>query len=235
MQKLKFYLRTNLKQLASVLLISMMFSSCTQKEDVLFDEEPSAPLFGKLQLTKDASGAYTMDLETKNDVASDIYVDGNRREINLYASSGAGEKTISQAISFDEEDSFSVKLNNTMSNKTSRLTIFDDDIKFSKESDDSFLSYYSIADNGDSTYTLNFIVADNTEVEFEQNEIGEYEIHLTPGNGNSPQSEYEPTFTKETGQPLVIVFKNYSSSESRNKDSSSNDKPRVIVDTEEDE
>ena len=53
------------------LVISLVFSSCSQ-EETSFLEEPSSELFGKVVLSRDASGAYTMDLETNNNVSSTI-------------------------------------------------------------------------------------------------------------------------------------------------------------------
>ena len=116
-----------------VLVISLIFSSCSQ-EETSFLEEPSSELFGKVVLSRDASGAYTMDLETNNNVSSTISSNNkvNSLDIDLFSETGASEQHISETMSTGSEDRFSVNLNNTITNRTSKLTIFDKDIQFSK-------------------------------------------------------------------------------------------------------
>jgi hypothetical protein len=111
------------------------------------------------------------------------------------------------------EDRFSVNLNNTIANHTSRLTIFDKDIKFLKNDDeDDHLNSYSVSDNGDNTYDVNFTVDASIEVDFTQDEAtGEYMIHLEPGAGT--QTDYTVTFNREEGENLQILFRNYYPSE----------------------
>ena len=116
------------------LVISLVFSSCSQ-EETSFLEEPSSELFGKVVLSRDASGAYTMDLETNNNVSSTISSNNkaNSLDIDLFSETGASEQHISETMSTGSEDRFSVNLNNTITNRTSKLTIFDKDIQFSKQ------------------------------------------------------------------------------------------------------
>lgn len=239
MRKFKFY-SGKLVPLFSTILFLTLFSSCDQEEAIVSDEV-STPLFGKLQLKKDASGAYSVDLEAVN-ITSEVYENAYEKTVNidLYPSHQVHEEKISEDIFETNENEFSIYINNKLDGKTSKLSIFDQDIKLSKEesSDDYYLASYSFTDNGDETYTLDFSVVSDTEVDFSQNQdTGEYEIHLSPGNGS--QSDYSATFNKEVGVPLVIGFKNYSSESRNNKTTtpppSSNDKPRVIVDTEVDE
>jgi hypothetical protein len=127
------------------------------------------------------------------------------------------------------EDRFSVNLNNTIANHTSRLTIFDKDIKFLKNDDeDDHLNSYSVSDNGDNTYNVNFTVDASIEVDFTQDEAtGEYIIHLEPGNGS--QSEYTVTFEKEEGENLHIAFINYYSSDSGRTTSITRRRPEIAV------
>ena len=239
MQKFKFYLG-KLAPLFSTLLFLTLLSSCNQ-EDSIVGEEVSTPLFGKLQLKKDVSGAYSIDLETVN-ITSEVYENEYEKTVNidLYPSHQANREKVSEDIFETNESEFSIYLNNKLDGKMSKISIFDQDIKFSKEesSDDYYLASYNFTDNGDETYTLDFSVVSGTEVDFSQDQdTGEYEIHLTPGNGS--QSDFSATFNKEVDLPLVIGFKNYSSESRNNRTSatspSSNDKPRVIVDTEVDE
>jgi len=212
-------------------IITLVFSSCSQEESTYL-EEPNSELFGKVILSRDASGSYTMNLETSNDVASNISSNekSNSLDIDLYSASGTKQQTISEEMFTGSEDRFSIKLNNTIANHTSRLTIFDKDIKFQKNDDeDDHLSSYSVSDNGDNTYDVNFTVDASIEVDFTQDEeTGEYMIHLEPGSGT--QTDYTVTFNREEGENLQIVFRNYYPSEDGRSTPSSRDKPRVIFD-----
>ena len=172
-----------------VLITTLIFSSCSQDETT-FLEEPSSELFGKVVLSRDASGAYTMDLETNNNVSSTISSNNkaNSLDIDLFSETGASEQHISEIMSTGSKDRFSVNLNNTITHQTSKLTIFDKDIQFSKTEEEDHLTSYSVVDNGDNTYDLNFTVDASIEVDFTQDEAtGDYIIHLEPGNGS--QSE----------------------------------------------
>ncbi len=216
-----------------ILLIAIIFSSCTQ-EDSILTQEQSTPLFGKLELSRDASGSYSMYLETKNDIASDIFENNqaNVIDVNLYASLGENKQELSQSLSPGKEESFSVKLNNTINNNISLLTIIDDDINFSKETEKDYLTSYSIIDNGDLTYELEFTVNNNIQVDFIKNQdTGEYEIHLVPGNGD--KLNFSRTFSREANEKLIIVFKNFPSSESTRTTPppTTGERPRVIIDT----
>ena len=212
------------------IITTLIFSSCSQ-EETTFLEEPSSELFGKVVLSRDASGAYTMDLETNNNVASSITSNhkANSLAIDLYSDAGASEQNISETMSTGSDDRFSVNLNNTITSRTSKLTIFDKEIQFSKTEEEDHLTSYSVVDNGDNTYDLNFTVDASIEVDFTQDEAsGEYMIHLEPGAGT--QTDYTVTFNREEGENLQILFRNYYPSEDGRSTTSSKDKPRIWVD-----
>jgi len=212
------------------IITTLIFSSCS-KEETTFLEEPSSELFGKVVLSRDASGAYTMDLETNNNVASSITSNhkANSLAIDLYSDTGASEQNISETMSTGSDDRFSVNLNNTITSRTSKLTIFDKEIQFSKTEEEDHLTSYSVVDNGDNTYDLNFTVDASIEVDFTQDEAsGEYMIHLEPGAGT--QTDYTVTFNREEGENLQILFRNYYPSEDGRSTTSSKDKPRIWVD-----
>ena len=97
------------------------------------------------------------------------------------------------------------------------------------DDEDDHLNSYSVSDNGDNTYDVNFTVDASIEVDFTQDEeTGEYLIHLEPGSGT--QTEYAVTFNREEGENLQILFRNYYPSEDGRSTTSSRDKPRVIFD-----
>jgi hypothetical protein len=219
----------NLSLSIFALIITLVFSSCSQ-EETTFLEEPTSELFGKVVLSRDASGSYTMDLETSNNVASTISSNekSNSLDIDLYNASGTKQQTTSEEMSTGSEDRFSVNLNNTITSRISKLTIFDKDIQFSKTEEEDHLNSYSVTDNGDNTYDINFTVDASIEVDFTQDEAtGEYMIHLEPGAGT--QTDYSVTFNREEGEDLQILFRNYYPSEDGRSTSSSKDKPKMVI------
>ena len=216
------------------IITTLIFSSCSQ-EETTFLEEPSSELFGKVMLSINASGAYTMDLETKNNVASNITSNNksNSLDIDLYSDTGAVREIISEPVSTGSEDQFLLNLKNTITNRTFKLTVYDKDIKFSRtelNEEEDHLNSYSIVDNGDDTFDLNFTVDALVDVDFTQDEdTGEYLIHLEPGEGS--QSEFSMTFERQEGQTTDIAFVNYYSSESARVTTSTNRirRPKVSV------
>lgn len=215
-----------------VLITTLIFSSCSQDETT-FLEEPSSELFGKVMLSRNASGAYILDLETSNDVASSITNDdkANSLDIDLYSDEGAVKEIISEPVSTGSEDHFLLNLKNTITNRTFKLTVHDKDIKFSRtelNEEEDHLNSYSVVDNGDNTFDLNFTVDSSIDVDFTQDEdTGEYLIHLEPGEGS--QSEFSMTFERQDGQTTDIAFLNYYSSESGRVTTSTNTRRRPKV------
>jgi len=215
-----------------VLITTLIFSSCSQDETT-FLEEPSSELFGKVMLSRNASGAYILDLETSNDVASSITNDDkvNSLDIDLYSDEGAVKEIISEPVSTGSEDQFLLNLKNTITNRTFKLTVHDKDIKFSRtelNEEEDHLNSYSVVDNGDNTFDLNFTVDSSIDVDFTQDEdTGEYLIHLEPGEGS--QSEFSMTFERQEGQTTDITFLNYYSSESGRVTTSTNTRRRPKV------
>ena len=215
-----------------VLITTLIFSSCSQ-DDTTFLEEPSSELFGKVMLSRNASGAYTLDLETSNDVTSSFSNDdkANSLDIDLFSDTGAVSEIISEPVSTGSQDQFLLNFKNTITNRTFKLTVQDKDIKFSRtelNEQDDHLSSYSIVDNGDNTFDLNFSVDALIEVDFTQDEdTGEYLIHLEPGEGS--QTDYSMTFERQEGQTTDIAFVNYYSSESGRVTTSTNRRRRPEV------
>jgi hypothetical protein len=217
-----------------VLITTLIFSSCSQ-DDTTFLEEPSSELFGKVMLSRNASGAYTLDLETSNDVTSSFSNDdkANSLDIDLFSDTGAVSEIISEPVSTGSQDQFLLNFKNTITNRTFKLTVHDKDIQFSRtelNEEEDHLNSYSIVDNGDDTFDLNFTVDALVDVDFTQDEdTGEYLIHLEPGEGS--QSEFSMTFERQEGQTTDIAFVNYYSSESARVTTSTNRirRPKVSV------
>ena len=157
-----------------VLITTLIFSSCSQ-DDTTFLEEPSSELFGKVMLSRNASGAYTLDLETSNDVTSSFTNDdkANSLDIDLFSDTGAVSEIISEPVSTGSQDQFLLNFKNTITNRTFKLTVHDKDIQFSRtelNEEEDHLNSYSIVDNGDDTFDLNFTVDALVDVDFTQDE-----------------------------------------------------------------
>mgnify|MGYP003638743297 FL=1 len=92
------------------------------------------------------------------------------------------------------------------------------------------LKEYKVTDNGDGTYTLEFTTKNNIAVDFIQNQdTGVYEIHLD--RGDSDESDFSRTFTKEQGEKLKIEFVNYYyNNNGRSIQSTTSNKPKVVID-----
>ena len=215
-----------------VLITTLIFSSCSQ-DDTTFLEEPSSELFGKVMLSRNASGAYTLDLETSNDVTSSFTNDdkANSLDIDLFSDTGAVSEIISEPVSTGSQDQFLLNFKNTITNRTFKLTVQDKDIKFSRtelNEEEDHLNSYSVVDNGDNTFDLNFTVDALVDVDFTQDEdTGEYLIHLEPGEGS--QTDYSMTFERQEGQTTDIAFVNYYSSDSGRVTTSTNRRRRPEV------
>ena len=167
------------------------------------------------------------------DSASSITNDdkANSLDIDLYSDEGAVKEIISEPVSTGSEDHFLLNFKNTITNRTFKLTVHDKDIKFSRtelNEEEDHLNSYSVVDNGDNTFDLNFTVDSSIDVDFTQDEdTGEYLIHLEPGEGS--QSEFSMTFEKQDGQTTDIAFLNYYSSESGRVTTSTNTRRRPKV------
>ena len=120
MQKFKFY-SGKLVPLFLTLLFLTMLSSCDQEEAIV-GEEVTTPLFGKLQLKKDASGAYSIDLETVN-ITSEVYENEYEKTVNidLYPSHQVNREKVTEDIFETNESEFSIYLNNKLDGKIEEI------------------------------------------------------------------------------------------------------------------
>jgi len=222
--------------LTSLLLITVLvFTSCSVENDPILEDQlslSSRDIFAKQPtVQRNADGSYFVDYKLKAGVGSDIAVDDdtNTKDINLYSSNSQTQKSFNEDLPLTSKGQFTVGINNTETNSRSTITIFDDDIKFSRNAKQDHLKGHGIQDNGDGTYTVDFTVKENIKVDFVKNEAKDrYEIHLD--RGDSAESDFSRTFTKEPGENLEIVFVNYYYDASgRNNTVEKAEKPRSII------
>ena len=217
-----------------LIVITLGFSSCSVEEDPLLIDNMSSKLFDKVTVKRDASGAYSLDMELNDGVGVDLIEnkEQNRKDVNLYSTDELTKRNFNEALFLDGKESFQVGLNNTLSDNKSTLTIFDDDISFNKAANDDHLGGYEVVNQGEGTFDLKFSVDDNIDVQFIQNEdTGTYEVHLEPGDGG--ETYFERTLVKNPGEQLKIEFVNYYND--RTNKSNSETKPVIVWDPGEEE
>lgn len=228
--------------LTSLLLITVLvFTSCSVENDPILDEQvslSSRDIFeNPPKVQRNPDGSYYVSYELKEGVGSDVISnnDTNTKDINVYSSNSQTQRSFNEDLSLNGKDQFSVGINNIEADNKSTITIFDNDIKFSRNAKQDHLKEYEVKDNGDGTYTLNFTVKNNIIADFVYNEKdGVYEIKLAENSG-AFKSNYNRTFTKEEGKSLEIAFINYFyNSTGRNSIASTTSmieekRPRVVV------
>lgn len=221
-----------LNTVIAVVLFSIVFTSCSS-DAILLEEQQSNELLTTYQLKRDASGAYSIDLNVGSNVVVDQIKNTEESTNELYLSESIGKVAQKISVNSDlrfENENFKIKFINENETKTPSITVYDDNIKFSKKSGDnsSFLNEYSISKNEDGTFDLSFNVDAKVTVDFVYNEeLSTHEIHLE--EGNSKDSNFSRTIEKEEGELLKIDFVSHTNNANA-KAAAAIRKPRVIVD-----
>ncbi len=204
-----------LNSFLTALVIIVVFSSCTPTENFI-EDETSEQLLKSYTLKRDKSGAYSLDYNLIDGATAENIKNSetNANEIYLYSSGGAQSKNAHSEELQIENDQLTVGFIDTNSEKKrSQITIIDDNIVLARGGEEEFLNEYSVTSNEDGTYSLNFNVKDDVEVDFVYNvSEDKYEIYLTDGTGNE-SSDFSRTFTKEEGVDLRIGFLSQSTSQ----------------------
>ncbi|AQS93932.1 hypothetical protein BXQ17_07610 [Polaribacter sp. BM10] len=224
-----------IKKLASLVVVAVLtLSACSSNESILPVEESENAL-KSYKIKRDATGAYSIDLDVDENVKTQAFKneETNKNEFHFYESDNQASKKQSKELLIDDQE-LSIGFVDTRSNKTSNISIIDDNIEMAKKNlDDTFLSEYSITSNEDGTYDLDFTVKNQTTVDFIYNEeTSIYEIHLE--KGKSSETIYSRNFTKLEGEVLRIDFVNHFVNILESKSSQESMRvsrtPRVLVD-----
>ncbi|MFD2530385.1 hypothetical protein [Polaribacter marinaquae] len=197
-------------KLASLVVVAVLtLSACSSNESILPVEESENAL-KSYKIKRDATGAYSIDLDVDDNVKTQAFKneETNKNEFHFYESDNQSSKKQSKELLIDDQE-LSIGFIDTRSNKTSNISIIDDNIEMAKKNlDDTFLSEYSITSNEDGTYDLDFTVKNQTTVDFVYNqEANIYEIHLE--KGKSSERDFSRNFTKLEGEVLRIDFVNH--------------------------
>lgn len=218
---------------ALVVSLIVAFSSCTNEEPFI-PEEQSIDLLKTYSLKRDASGAYSLDYSLNGNVSVDNVKDLTTKtnKIYLYSSEYQEEKNRSQGV-LVEGNKLNIGFVDTNSDKTPSITVIDDNItlaRSAKNKEKNYLKDYTVTNNGDGSYTLNFKVKNKVKVHFVYNDNDDvYEIHLEKKN-KKRETEFERTFFKEEGKKLTIAFVNHYEGDAFREAKVAERKPVVIID-----
>ncbi|PQJ78909.1 hypothetical protein [Polaribacter porphyrae] len=224
-------MKTN-KFLVLLIAVSFVFTACSNEENTIA-ENPNKNLLKTFKVKRDATGAYSVDLNVNDNTKVDkvINTSNNLSEFYLYSSENQTQSNVSENLLIDNNE-LKVSFIQADNNKVSNVTILDDDISFlSKSSDNEKLASYEISSTEDGNYELNFDVNNNVDVSFVFNDdTNTYEIHLESGKGG--ETNFSRVLEKEDSL-LKLDFVNHV--DNANAKSSESEmmlirKPKVIID-----
>lgn len=203
------------------LLLILTVVSCSSDE--LAEQEITDGLLKSYKLVRDSSGKYSIDYEMKEDTYADVItnLDSNTNEVHLFSGEVTVSKSQSEALVLEDD-----KLNigfyeNGIEN--SFLTLEDDDFILEEE----LLESYSLTNQGDGFFKLDFKVKEGVAVSYDYNEVlGVYEVYLNEGESKS--TEFSKTYIK-TNSVLKVDFISYNNGLAKSAKPGGSRGPRVSV------
>ena len=222
-----------MKTLNSLVLFTitiLTLSSCATDENLLPEEKP-LDLLKSYTVKRDATGAYYLDYDVTNNVKVDNLKDiaTNTNQIYLHSSGNESSRKVSEALAIENGELNINFIDANTDKQQPRITIIDDDIILGENTDgnEEMLAEYSITNNANGTFTLDFKVKDKVEADFVYNEKNDtYEVHLEKGNGY--ESNYSRILKKQIGKPLKFDFVNHTNNRS-NTSRKPRRKPRGVI------
>ncbi|MDP5105976.1 MAG: hypothetical protein NWQ31_07380, partial [Polaribacter sp.] len=183
--------------LAFALVVSSLFLSCSNDEDIAQPQQ-STELFKTFQLKRDATGAYSIEFDSNVNISKIKNSSNNTNELYLSMSNeNLTQKSNVQSDLFFNDENFKVNFITQSSISVPSISVFDDNIKFAKKSETTFLKEYSVTKNEDGTYNLDFTVENKVNVDFVYNsEINVHEVHLEEGIKSSENNNYSRVLDK---------------------------------------
>ncbi|MEX6626247.1 hypothetical protein [Tenacibaculum salmonis] len=190
-----------------LLALSLFFAACSSNETEVTNA-PQQKLLESYTVKRDVNGAYSIDLNTTtNTVVNTVKNTDNSNEIIL---SEVNRKTANKYTNdfTTENNQLIIGFLDTNKGERKKISIEDDNITFAKGGVTEFLNSYSVTENSNGTYLLNFKVNKNIATEFSYNEaIETYEVHLS--KGRAKQLDFSETITLSEDNSLRIDFVNH--------------------------
>jgi hypothetical protein len=226
-----------IKLLSLAVVFSMAFSSCST-DDSMLPPAQSSDLLKTFQLKRDASGAYSMDLNLANNVNIGKVKNASNNTNELYltlSDDNFVQKSNLQSDLFFDDENFKIDIISSNSTEVPSVSVYDSNNKYVQKSDTSLLKEFSVTKNENGTYDLDFKVISNVAVDFVYNdEINAYEIHLEADVKSLGNQKFSRTLDKESGKLLQIHFVNHINLEAKGAVAATTRKPVIIIDEGED-
>lgn len=191
-----------------IIVIAILFLASCSKNDNTLDLQ-SDDLLQTYELKKTVDGSYYLDYKLSKATSSTILdAKNNVNNIMLYPSKEVKDQNYTEDLgSFNHYDLLKIQFNDTQNDKVTTLIVKDDNIQLNRSESNAFLENYDFKNNGDGTYTLDFVVIPETTVLFEYNEEYEsYDIRLSSGGNTNSEITYSRTFTTDENGYLRIAF-----------------------------
>ena len=220
-----------IKLIALFVTGSLTLVSCSSDETSL-EANQKTSLLKTYKIQRDASGAYSLDLNLSDNTKVDNFIDAtNSTKQYFFSESESKTKSSLSDNLLIDNTSMRVAFVDAVSGKNEGLYVEDDNITLSAKSNNvRRLKDYSIVGESDGTYTLDFVVKKNTNVTFTFNdELQAYEVHLEKDKRAST-TEFSRTLERNEGELLTIHFVNHKDGGSNKGFEALIRKPIIIID-----
>lgn len=219
-----------IKSTSLLLVLSLVFASCSSNESETLST-PQQNLLESYTIKRDMNGAYSIDMNTTN--YTNVTTVKNNDTSNEVILSEAKQQTANK-----HTNNFKIENNHLVigfldadKGNRKKIIIEDENSNFAKKNVSEFLNSYSVTENNDGTFLLNFKVNNNVSAKFTYNEeIATYEVHLSEGRSQQKEFSEKMTLLSENN-PLKIDFVNhkYSAKNQKTATADKRRKPRLII------
>lgn len=220
-----------IKLIALFVTGSLTLVSCSSDETSL-EANQKTSLLKTYKIQRDASGAYSLDLNLSDNTKVDNFIDAtNSTKQYFFSESESKTKSSLSDNLLIDNTSMRVAFVDAVSGKNEGLYVEDDNITLSAKSNNvRRLKDYSIVSEGEGVYTLDFKVKNQTDVSFVFNdELQAYEIHLEKDK-KATTTDFSRTLEKMDDEPLTIHFVNHNEGNSKKGLAVLIRKPVIIID-----
>lgn len=214
-----------MRKLLTLFTVAIVIASCNKETATL--ETQDAKMLESYVIKRNANGSYTLLHQVSEGVATNYVDDEKINEVQLFYSNTASEKNYSHNYNVTNNE-LQIKFVSQDNVKHSKIRIIDDNtVDVQGKETIGLLKDYSVVENANGTFQLNFEVVSGVGVEFgfdANQKINN--INLTPNTGIT-QTSFSVSYSKETDGTLKIDF----IQPATNKEEASDmKKPRILYD-----